>query len=137
MPLEHRPGFDKVATLQQSCGPPANHCPGDLVAGDFVEAMRVRNAMWQLPLWQQFTESEQLILVDNLYSIVLVDKMTVFGMRPPELRFVDNQRLDYRWFHRSKPVAHGLMAVDLHEAALSLDYGECSWVDGLNATITL
>lgn len=60
MPLEHRPGFDKVATSQHACGPPA-HC------------------------WQQFTESEKLVLLDNLYSTVLVDKMTVFGVRPPEL----------------------------------------------------
>ena len=137
MSLEHRPGFDKVATLQQSCGPPANHCPGDLVAGDFVEAMQVCNAMWQLPLWWQFTESEQLILLNNLYSTMSVDKTTVFGMRPPELQFVNNQRLYYQWFHRSKPVACGLMAVDLHKAALSLEYAECGWVDGLNATITL
>ena len=137
MPLEHRPGFDKVATSQQSCGPPANHCPGDLVASDFVEAMQVHNAMWQLPLWQQFTESEQLILLNNLYSTMSVDKMTVFGMRPPELWFVDNQRLYYWWFYRSKPVACGLMAVDLHKASLSLDYAECGCVGGLNATITL
>ena len=137
MPLEHRPGFDKVATLQQSRGPPAHHCPGDLVASDFVEAMWVCDAMQQLPPWWQFTELEQLILLNNLYSTMLVDKMTVFGMRPPELQFVNNQRLYYWWFHRSKPVAHGLTAVDLHEAALSFDYAECGWVDGLNATITL
>jgi hypothetical protein len=63
MPLEHRPGFDKVATSQHARGPPAHHCPGDLVAGNFVEAMWVCNAMRQLPSWQQFTESEQLVLL--------------------------------------------------------------------------
>ena len=48
--------------------------------------------------------------------------MTVFGVRPPLLQFANNQRLYYWWFHRLKSVAHGLTAVDLHEAALSFEY---------------
>ena len=54
--LEHRPGFDKVATLQQPHGPPANHHPGDLMASDFVEAIQAQNAM-------QLIELEWLILL--------------------------------------------------------------------------
>ena len=112
IPLEHRPGFDKVAILQWPHGPPANHHPWDLMASDFVEAMQVQNAMQQLPPWQQLVDLEQLILlVDNLYSTVSVDKMTVFGVRLPELQYVNNQRLYFWWFHRLKPVAHGFTAV--------------------------
>ena len=58
---------------------------------------RVEN---NLPSWRQFTDSQIIKIQDDLESTLKTDQVTIFGFRPPELRFVMHQTEYARWFVR-------------------------------------
>jgi len=74
--------------------------------------------------------------VDDLQSPYTMDSVTLFGMRPPELRFVMNQALCAKWFKRV-PFAGNLTKQietcnkNLHLTRLELS----SWIDATTATV--
>ena len=68
----------------------------------FNEAVRVRSEVLQLPKNRQFTESQILLLANVETSFVTPGRVTLFGLRPPELMFISNLSVYYSWFVRWK-----------------------------------
>lgn len=131
--MAERPGYDRVKPgigderFMSSSG------PADLIPGNHIASVTAREAL-RLPPWRYLTLSEKMLLLDNLYSPVTVDKTTVFGVRPPELRFVMNQGLYYKWFVRGKSL-RGTAGLELQSAAVQVEVVNTQWVDGFNAVI--
>jgi hypothetical protein len=75
-----------------------------------------------------------LILKDLLFSPVSVDKITIFGVRPPELAFVGHVGNYFRWFELEAAVPHG-KAEELHTEMVDYDVMKTGWVDGLNCRV--
>ena len=76
-----------------------------------------------------------MLLLDNLYSPVTVNKTTMFGVRPPELCFVKNQGLYYKWFLRNTCTRGQDTALAMQTEAIQLSVKETHWVDGCNSVI--
>ena len=85
--------------------------------------------------WQKLSPSETIILRDIALSDVSVDMITIFGIRPPELRFVQRPELFYKWFYRTKePIIKGdikKQLESLRDSYLHWDVHESAWIDGL------
>jgi len=101
--MAQRPGYDRVAPGSSDARVGNSRGPADLIAANHIPSVTARQAV-RLPPWRYLTRSEKMLLLDNLYSPVTVDKTTVFGVRPPELRFVMSQALHYKWFVREGSV---------------------------------
>jgi DNA polymerase III psi subunit len=108
--------------------------PADLIPANHIISVTVHNALLLLP-WQNLTHSEKMLLLDNLYSPVTVDKTTVFGVRPPELRFIKNQGLYYKWFLRDTCTRGRDAALAMQTEAIQLSVKETHWVDRFNSVI--
>jgi len=135
VPMEDRAGFDrekKIFSFFNFANVPNG--PNDVSATDVIAAYKIRNETLTLPEWRKISRSQELILKDLLFSPISVDKITVFGVRPPELGFVGHVGLYFRWFVREKAVSHG-KAEELHEQLVDYDVMKTAWVDGLNCRI--
>ena len=108
--------------------------PADLIPAKHIISVAVRDALPLLP-WQKLTHSGKMLLLDNLFSPVTVNKMTVFGVRPPKLRFVKEQGLYYKWFLRDICTRGPDAALALQTEAIQLSVKETHWVDGFNSVI--
>ena len=53
-----------------------------------------------LPAWRQFTSYQIRTLQEETNSMLTVDKVTIFSLRPPELLFVDNMESYFSFFKR-------------------------------------
>ena len=131
--MAERPGYDRVAPGSNDARVGNSRGPADLIAANHIASVTARQAL-TLPPWRYLMHSEKMILLDNLYSPVTVDKTTVFGVRPPELRFVMSQALYYKWFVREASVK-GEAGLALHYRAVKSDYVKTQWVDGFNSRI--
>jgi hypothetical protein len=60
-----------------------------------------------------------------------LDKITVFGVCPPELAFVGHVGKYFRWFEREAAVPH-YEAEELHTEMVNYDVMKTGWVDGFN-----
>jgi hypothetical protein len=76
-----------------------------------------------------------MLLLDNLYSPVTVDNTTMFGVRPPELHFVKDQGLYYKWFLRDSCTRGQDTALALQTEAIQLSVKETHSVDRFNSII--
>ena len=86
------------------------------------------------PAWRQHRDEELLILQGLFKASISVDKITKFGVRPPELRALfKNVGNYYRWFH----VKNERMNRDHVDTALELELKSCMWVDGLQNQVYL
>jgi hypothetical protein len=148
VPLEERPGNDRIAPLKcmQTEGvdlPP--HCfamePDDLDSSLVVPTHAVREVMMELhpsfPLWRTLSYFEQLTLKDQLYSPISIDAITVFSGRPPELRFVDSPKLYFKWVYQDvptkKPSIRKSKEMIMNELNLSLQ--NSAWIDGFSCRV--
>jgi predicted GIY-YIG superfamily endonuclease len=131
--MAERPGFDRTAPGWRDPAVQASQGPSDLIPGDHIASVAARER-WQLPQWRYLRQSEQTLLLDQLYCPVTVDKTTVFGIRPPELRFVQSQGLYYKWFVRS-PSVKGDKAVELQMNSVARRAQNTKWVDGMNSVV--
>jgi predicted GIY-YIG superfamily endonuclease len=133
VPLEQRCGMqrrsDKDAREQDDVADLAAYrqlCSNDRVL--FVIAPdKVRRDMY-LAAWRQFTAHQLVLINDYFHSKVTIDKVTLFGMRPPELRGLFSRVADfYRWFQRDpNPAEDG----DELERLLSPVLEDSAWIDG-------
>ena len=56
-----------------------------------------------LDMWRRHSENEQLILEGVTSSHIFVDRISLFSVRPPELRhLIDQTSIYFRWFHIGK-----------------------------------
>lgn len=97
----------------------------------------VRQALRHLPQWRQFSDSELLILRDQILSPLSLDALTAFAVRPPELRFIRHAKNYFRWFVRDAKGAQLNVATanDVLSANLHCNFEQCPWYDGTNCRI--
>jgi hypothetical protein len=132
VPIEDRVGVDRVKpiVLFSDLGHAAAG-PDDVLSLDGIVTYNVRNETLRLPKWKKISRSQELILKDLLFSLVSVDKITVFGVHPPELGFIGHVWKYFRWFERGVAVPHG-EEEELHTEIVNYDVMKTGWVDGLN-----
>lgn len=112
--------------------------------GEFSEGDQPQGVTWRrslaLPEWRQFTRSQEVLAYDSARSEIHPDPITKFGLRPPELLYVDSLRLYTKWFTaRSIPLRERRSAdgrrLNSHEARVSIDVLESSWIDATGQEI--
>ena len=113
--------------------------PQDLDAGNVIASYKVRNLELdeKLPLWRQVGSMESLVLRDQCLAIHTVDAVTLFGIGPPELRFVRTLRKYFRWFYRApdrKKITFKKV-LDLQRAGANPILTQCCWVDGSDCRV--
>ena len=101
----------------------------------FMEGIRVRKHVLQLPKHRQFTRTQIFLLADVETSSISPDKVTVFGLRPPELLFVSKLKNYYSWFVRCKPQTK--KSISNHEVFLKRNLRRSCWVDALGYLVKL
>jgi len=77
------------------------------------------------PEERMFSVIEKMIISDTLSCPDTIDKITLFAIRPPELRFVKNVQQYYQWFIR--PSHQDSNATLL----LNKNFFKCGWVNGV------
>jgi hypothetical protein len=142
-PLSEHPGTVKHPTVNARCTDKdlelsryRRQCGNDSIIFIIHPDQIRRELRGSLPQWRQFMTSQVIIINDTFFSKVSLDKVTVYGMRPPELRVsiwsIGNY---YRWFIRSSKS----YTTDKEELAkwFSVNVQECQWVDGLGNQVFL
>ena len=78
-----------------------------------------------LPDWRQFTEDQNLHILEYCNGRYVLDNTSAFSVRPPELLRVDSLMTYFRFFIRSKSPTNATVTIDL-EANCFLDgVGKC------------
>jgi predicted GIY-YIG superfamily endonuclease len=84
--------------------------------------------------WQLLAPSEILIIRDSSLSNISIDKITIFGVRPPELRFVRRPELYFKWFYsgdgKEKVTGNVVAQLETLRKILNANVWQCAWVDG-------
>ena len=141
-PLAERAATEKVPKVTLPCHNGQQRgmtpLPSDLDSGTVIPSFKVRNIEMecQLPSWRQLSSSEELILKDQALAPLSVDAITRFGIRPPELRFVRNPKLYYRWFFNG--ASCGTKAPDIENylrRCTNRVLDRTEWVDGFNKLV--
>ena len=105
--------------------------PTDLNSGSTIVGHDLRNVqLQQIPQWRRISPFEAIYVKDFMLSPFNVDAITRFGLRPPELRFVRNPKLFFRWFfygQRFKSIAEANKVLD--ESLTKRGLLECPWID--------
>ncbi len=102
LPLGERAGFvrstpnDRFEQLVNDGKVPANKDSFDFM----VPIVKFR--LTKLPFYRRHTDSQIMMLKDQMVSKVTLDAIFVFGIRPPELVFFDKVEWYFRYFERSK-----------------------------------
>lgn len=123
MPLEFRAGTDKYNEQIE-------YVDHNSILTPAAEAIRLDI---EVDLWRNHTPSQVLIMNDLKLSKISVDKITKFGLRPPELlRLFDKVEHYYRWFvSTSKIKASNL------ESKITQDVRDSCWIDGLQRQVVV
>ena len=101
----------------------------------FLDCVQYRKEVLKLPKHRLFTKTQTLILEDVQISSISPDKVTVFGLRPPELLFVRKVKEYYSWFVRRKTVQK--QSKSNHCLFVKNILSDSYWVDGLNYVVKL
>ena len=97
--LEERPGMDKKPTIYKITKESPIHGPINTGADlDTSQVLPSQNVRTTFPQYRQFTNSSIMLAKDQLLSPLTIDSITIFGLRPPELYWVRQPRLYFRWF---------------------------------------
>jgi predicted GIY-YIG superfamily endonuclease len=135
VPMEDRVGYDRVKPIHSFSDALEHGVAGpEDVSSNVIAAYMVRNQILNLPEWRKISRSQELLLKDLLFCPVSVDKITVFGIRPPELEFVGHVGKYFRWFEREPAVVHQDAEL-LHSVMVNYDVMKTGWVDGLNCRV--
>ena len=93
----------------------------------------IRNEQ-NFPSWRLFTDSQITILEGLKDSPLSVDKVTVFSVRPPELRHIFDQLGNYyRWFSIGRKLHTRSQLLPKFDINLT----RCCWIDGLHRQVFL
>ena len=68
------------------------------------ESQHVRKDLKDLPEWRQHRDPELITIDDSIGSKFNPDKVTLFSVRPPELRVIKLIGMYYRWFCNEKHI---------------------------------
>ncbi|KAL3924935.1 MAG: hypothetical protein SGILL_000742 [Bacillariaceae sp.] len=87
---------------------------------------------------RQHTLAQTTILRDMMKSKVSVDKISLFGVRPPELLFIDKLEWYFKYFERSKSsMIEGDKKQEQACELISKNLDDSQWIDGLGHEILL
>ena len=92
-----------------------------------VPTVLIRRTTFAREPHRQHTASQIMILKDQLKSRVSLDRVTIFGIRPPELLFIDKLEWYFKFFKRSD----FSIAKDVLESQFSAVFNNSAWIDGL------
>ena len=146
VPFEERQAVERkrpyLRLKDEGVIPPHSHPKGpeDLEPGNVIPSYKVRNIekVGKLPIWRRLSDVESLILRDQCLSPLNVDAITIFGIRPPELRFIAQPKLYFRWFYRCPKSKHG---ANFHKVLtntrnhIQQNLQKTSWIDGLDCWV--
>lgn len=122
IPLEQRPGIlIKRLPPSTTSNPYPHYDP--ISEGNDIPNITLRQQR-SFPLDRCFSPLEEIIIKDLLSSPDTVDKITLFSIRPPELRFVRSLQNYYKWF----------ITVSRNQNETSLlnrDFFQCPWINGV------
>jgi predicted GIY-YIG superfamily endonuclease len=123
MPLEFRAGMAlDAAVVSSNDGAQTGSVSNDIRSGK------------EFPSWRQHTVNELRIVDDLKLSKISIDRISLFSLRPPELRLLFNTpRNYYRWFSIENKKIKG----DNLDKKLSDCVFKSIWVDGLLHQIRL
>lgn len=126
MQLEKRPGIEIKRKKEEK----NNDYPSD-GKNLQIDTYAIRKQK-RFPSWREHTDTEYMVLDDVRNSNISVDKITIFSVRPPELRRVFNAVGEYfRWFaYDKKRVTWDDMKLQLKD-----DVTFTSFIDGLQNKI--
>ena len=111
LPLEFRTGYECTKNKQfyrkESAGSP--YIKNDGLNSDFL-CREIRHDL-EFEEWRLHTDQEIMILQGVIGSNISLDKISLFSLRPPELRsLIDQPGLYFRWFHmKKKPLPYKSM----------------------------
>jgi len=112
-------------SLQNQALTAANTCPSH----------HIRIAR-NFPSWRHFTPTQIKKIEDDLLSPLKTDQVTIFGFRPPELRFACRQSQYRRWFSRGLPKQGKLVdLINYCDRELDDALWMSSWIDATTAQI--
>jgi predicted GIY-YIG superfamily endonuclease len=143
VPLEERPGFDRPVPIGRLVAEGIVNAPvnsiDDIDAQTVLPSHLVRNPPYRVhPMkqWRQFLESAVMLAKDQLLSPYSIDVTTVFGLRPPELLFVNQQENYFKWFERfdiplTKEQQKNRLdsLIEYCHGNVRNDYDCCAWID--------
>ena len=104
----------------------------DLNAGTTFPSYRARKSKQFSPC-RNFDNYQKVLFLDSIFQPGSLDKVTIFGLRPPELRWADKLSLYFALFSR-KPLK-GYHTKDMDAQATYLitllhhDQRKCPWID--------
>jgi hypothetical protein len=125
-PLEYRAGIE----LDSFVAPAPDEGQSGSASND------IRNGK-ALPEWRQHTIYEMRIYEDLTKSSISIDKITLFSLRPPELRNIINKTKNYfRWFHTVLSKKESIKG-DRLDDAIDADLLKSYWVNGLQQQVYL
>lgn len=145
--LENRTGFDQALPLRQLINDGvvagAVRRIADLDAHQVIPSQSVRQR-W--PLARQFKPSALVIARDQIFSPFTIDSVTVFGLRPPELLFVNRQDIYFKWFKRynipfataqARKMKQHFHLVDYCKRNIQKSLSWCCWIDATSKVVKL
>lgn len=141
-PLEQRPAFERselyfapitdIQEYSRQPHPPIIYNEQPLGEGGNIVGQQVRQALG-FPVQRLFTETQLILIKDACYSPLSIDAITAFGVRPPELRFVNSPTLYLQYFSRTKGQRRKNKQPSEH--LLQVNLCNCAWIDGLEHQI--
>jgi hypothetical protein len=150
VPLEDRPGVKKRPKLcfQDACTATRFVHDDSNDISSAASPIEYRQNLRTLGIDRKFTSTELIIIRDQLCAPVSIDNMTSFGIRPPELRFV-NSPTDYLCSFIIRK--ESLKKVDIinddgtkskrlqsiTERDLHFDLFKSGWIDGMDRKVYL
>ena len=126
LPFEYR-GRQKIRLNKEGTKLEELHLNDNSIDGISEHPKAVRQRL-QAVVERPFTDSQILMLRNNEFASVRFDKVSLFGLRPPELlRMFRNLGQYYEWFSFSEPQGFNL----------SSDIVQCAWIDGANRLVRI
>jgi len=144
LPMEERPGMERRAPVEELKRMGVINtavtvtAPQDLDCSRVIPSHICRMRIRFLPSWRQFLSSELLLIRDQMLSPLTMDSCSVFGTRPPELRFIQHQCVYFKYFSRSAPLTKTCSVHDLSDTftkEIVADFTRSSWIDSTNCRI--
>lgn len=113
----------------------------DFLDGGLVRAQEVRKQLG-FPDYRLFSNFQIGVLLDEKDSQLSMDAVTIFSIRPPELRFVNSVRLYLRWFERvplsdAKPKSMEEYLDEMRKRLSKRNLMESEWIDGMDKRLLL
>ena len=145
-PMAMRPVIKKTASIRsyqkQSLVSIEANNPSDLNANQVFPGYKVRHDL-QFSKGRQFDNFQLISYLDSVFQPASLDKVTVFGLRPPELRFVTRLTKYWTFFVRTTIPGYSKASksygdqIDLLATSLEQQYSNCIWIDGLGHQVKI